>query len=418
MWQINELDQIDMTIGMLLNAPYPSDVRIKKETEALLAAGFNVCLLCLRRSSEKKEEKLNGLVIHRIYGGQNNVQLAFWDVIMASTFIHPVFRKVIPNWIRENSIDALHVHDLPLAGTALAARKKFNIPVVVDFHENYPEALRVWFKWKKNPLAQLKNKIFMNAERWTKLERRAARECNHVIAVVDEMKQRLLTDYTLSNDKVTVVSNTEDKSFLAQPLDSTIYKEFRDKFIITYSGNIGPHRGVDTVIEALSFLKDYPKIVFVIVGSGSDPVMAFLKSAARQHGVQSQVFFLGRQPFDKFYSYMRFTDANIIPHKSNLHTDNTVPHKLFQAMMVGKPIIVSSCAPLKRIVNLTHSGIVFEADNAQSLAEKIKALYTDKEMQKQLGEDGIKATHYGNWNWEYEQKKLIGLYSSIRNSLK
>lgn len=402
-----------MTIGMLLNAPYPSDVRIKKETDALLAGGFNVCLLCLRRSGEKKEERINGLVIKRVYGGQNNVQLAFWDVIMASTFVHPVFRNVMPHWIHENSITALHVHDLPLAGTALAMRKKFNIPVVLDFHENYPEALRVWFKWKKNPLAQLKNKIYMNAERWTKLEKRAARECNHVIAVVDEMKQRLLTDYSLAPDKVTVVSNTEDKAFITQSLDAGIYKEFVDKFIITYSGNIGPHRGVDTVIEAMSFLKDYPKIIFVVVGSGSDPVMAFLKKAAIQHGVQNQVFFLGRQPFDKFHSYMHFADANIIPHKSNLHTDNTVPHKLFQAMMVGKPIIVSSCAPLKRIVNLTRSGVIFEADNVNSLAEKIKILYADKAMQKQLGENGLKASLEGILNWEYEQKKLVSLYSTL-----
>jgi glycosyltransferase involved in cell wall biosynthesis len=402
-----------MTIGMLLNAPYPSDVRIKKETDALLSSGFNVCLLCLRRSGEKKEERINGLLIQRLYAGENNVELAFWDVIMASTFIHPVFRRAIPNWIKKNSITALHVHDLPLSGTALSIKKTINIPVVLDFHENYPDALRVWFAWKKNPIARLKNKIFMNAERWTKLEKRASQEGDHIIAVVEEMKQRLIADYSVANEKVTVVSNTEDKSFLNQPIDSTIYKEFSDKFIITYSGNIGPHRGVDIVIEAISLLKDHPKVIFVIVGSGSDPVMTFLKNLTVQYNVESKVFFLGRQPFDKFFSYMRFADANIIPHKSNLHTDNTVPHKLFQAMMVGKPIMVSSCAPLKRIVNLTHSGIVFEADNAQSLAEKIKVLYTDKEMQKQLGENGIKATHEGNWNWEHEQKNLIELYSSI-----
>src|SRR5688500_5090440 len=225
-----------MTIGMLLDAPYPSDVRIKKEADALVAAGFKVCLLCLRRSVEKKEDTINGLHIQRIDAGEGNIQLAFWDMIMASTFVHPLFRKAIPEWIKQNSIDALHVHDLPLSGTAFVIRKKYNIPVVVDFHENYPDAIRTWFEWKKNPLAQLKNKIFMNPERWTKLEKRATLESDCVIAVVDEMKQRLLADYGVSNEKVTVVSNTEDKSFLNQPQDSSIYKEFDGKFIVTYSG--------------------------------------------------------------------------------------------------------------------------------------------------------------------------------------
>jgi len=404
-----------MTIGMLLNAPYPSDVRVKKETDALLSAGFKVCLLCLRRSGEKTEDFINGLYIQRIDAGKGNNQLAFWDIIMSITFVHPIFKKAIPSWIKKNSIDILHVHDLPLAGTALAIRRKLKTPVVVDFHENYPDALRTWFTWKKNPIAQLKNKIFMNPERWLKLEKRATLESDQVIAVVDEMKERLLSDYGVTDERVTVVSNTEDKSFLDQPQDPTIYKEFVNKFIITYSGNIGPHRGVDTVIEAMGYLKEYSDIAFIVVGSGSDAIMKMLKDLTKHHGVQKQVFFLGRQPFEKFYSYMRFTDANIIPHKSNRHTDNTIPHKLFQAMMTGKPVIVSSSAPLKRIVNLTGAGIIFEADNAQSLAEKIKELYKNKSLQKELGDNGIKATIEGNLNWDSEQAILVNLYKQILN---
>lgn len=402
-----------MTIGMLLNAPYPSDVRIKKEADALLSAGFKVCLLCIRRSGEDPEDLLNGLNIHRIDAGEGNIQLAFWDIIMATTFVHPIFKNAIPAWIKKNSIDILHVHDLPLVGTALAIRRKLKTPVVADFHENYPDALRTWFTWKKNLIAQFKNKLFMNPERWVKLEKRATLETDHVIAVVDEMKERLLSDYGVASQKVTVISNTEDKSFLNQSQDPTIYKEFTNKFIVTYSGNIGPHRGVDTVIEAMGYLKEYTDIVFIVVGSGSDAVMKMLKDLAKHHGVEKQVFFLGRQPFELFYSYMRFTDANIIPHKSNRHTDNTIPHKLFQAMMTGKPVIVSSSAPLKRIINLTSAGLIFDAGSALSLSEKIKELYKNKNLRKELGDNGIKATIQGTWNWENEQKKLVALYAVL-----
>ena len=409
---------ITMTIGMLLNAPYPSDVRVKKETDALLASGFSVHLLCLRRSREKEKESINGLHIQRLKAGEGNVQLAVWDVIMSLTFVHPVFKKAIPNWLKENSISVMHVHDLPLVGTALEIRKKSGIPVIADFHENYPDALRTWFTWKKNPLAQLKNKLFLNPDHWTKLEKRATLESDRVIAVVDEMKQRLITDYGVPERKVTVVSNTEDKSFLNQTQDPAIYKDYNNKFIVTYSGNIGPHRGVDTVIEAMQHLKQFPDIVFVVVGSGSEAVMKMLKSLAVKYGVEKQVFFLGRQPFEKFYSFMKFTNANIIPHKSNRHTDNTVPHKLFQAMMTGKPVIVSSSAPLKRIVSATNAGVIFEADNSVDLAKKITELYQNKPLQEQLGENGMKATLQGTWNWEHEQKKLVDLYSSLlKNTL-
>lgn len=402
-----------MTIGMLLNAPYPSDVRVKKETDALLAAGFNVFLLCQRRAGEQVHDTIHGLAIQRVDAGKNDAHLAFWDAVMSTTFVHPVFKKAIPDWVKKNSIDVLHVHDLPLVGTALSLRKKLNVPVVADFHENYPDALRTWFSWRKNPFVKLKNKIFLNPNRWTTLERKATLESDRVIAVVDEMKQRLISDHHVDADKVTVVSNTEDRSFLQQPEDPGIYKDFAGKFIMTYSGNIGPHRGVDTAIEAMAYLKDLPEIVFVIVGSGSKAVMTLLKNLAAQHHVEGNVYFLGRQPFDKFYSYMRFADINIIPHKSNGHTDNTVPHKLFQAMMVGKPVMVSSSAPLKRIVSATQAGIIFEAENAEDLAKKIRTTFQDKGLQKQVGENGIKATLQGSWNWEHEQKKLVALYKSF-----
>lgn len=402
-----------MNIGMLLNAPYPSDVRVKKETGALLRAGFTIHLLCLRQDNQKTEEQVDGIHITRIDAGKNNYQLAYWDVIMSLTFQHPKFKRAIPVWVANNNIQIIHVHDLPLVGTALSLKRKLNVKVIADFHENYPEGLKTWFEWKKNPLARIKNKIFMNPHKWILHERTAVLQSDHVIAVVEEMKQRLILDHNISENKITVVTNSEGQDFLQQPEDPAIYATYAGKFIITYSGNIGPHRGVDVAIEAMQHLKKYPDIHFIIVGSGSNSIMNYLRQLVNTLGVDDQVHFLGRQPFHKFYSFMKFADANIIPHKSNGHTDNTVPHKLFQAMMVGKPVIVSSSAPLKRIVSTAQSGLIFRAGDPIDLAEKITALYQSKDLQKTLGASGLRATKDGGMNWENDQQKLIGLYNSF-----
>src|SRR5688500_13375341 len=151
-----------MNLGMVLNAPYPADMRVKKETDALVRAGIRVHLLCLRKEGQEYEEESDGIHITRIDAGKNNRQLAIRDVIMSVTFRHPEFMKAIPSWARKNNISVVHVHDLPLAGTALALKKKHGLTVVVDLHENYPEALRTWFEWKKGFLVRLKNSIFMS----------------------------------------------------------------------------------------------------------------------------------------------------------------------------------------------------------------------------------------------------------------
>src|SRR6185436_3084015 len=112
------------------------------------------------------------------------------------------------------------------------------------------------------------------------------------------------------------------------------------------------------------------------------------------------VHFLGYQPFSKFYAYMHLASVNVIPHQSNLHTDNTVPHKLFQGMMAARPLLVSSTAPLKRIVEQFQAGLVFKAGDDVDFAEKARALYRDPALANQLGENGRKATVIGNLNWE------------------
>src|SRR5690606_16054350 len=122
-----------------------------------------------------------------------------------------------------------------------------------------------------------------------------------------------------------------------------------------------------------------------VVGFGSAAVMNSLHSLVAELGL-TNVHFIGYQPFRKFYSYMSQASVNVIPHQSNGHTDNTIPHKLFQGMMAGKPLLVSSSAPLKRVVEACGSGLVFEAGNPQDFADKVKQLAADPALCERLGQ--------------------------------
>ncbi len=397
---------------MLLNAPYPADIRVKKESDALIRAGFEIHLLCLRKTGENSFQEFEGIKIHRIDAGKNNYQLAFWDVIMSINFVHPCFKSAIKKITTREGIRIVHVNDLPLAGTALSLKNKLGLKVVLDMHENYPEALRTWFKWKKNPIVRIKNALFMNPAHWTKFEKKACEQCDHVIAVVEEMKERVIAEHNIETIKITVVTNTEDKGFINQKSDPAVYEKLNGKFILTYSGGIGPHRGVDVAIRAMHYLKDNDQIQLAIVGFGSPSVMNSLHSLVNDLNL-TNVHFFGYQPFSKFYSYMHFASVNVIPHQSNGHTDNTVPHKLFQGMMAGKPLLVSSSAPLKRLVTKYNSGLVFEAGSPEDFATKVKTLYSHPALAVELGEKGKQATLDGNLNWETTQKELIKLYNTI-----
>ncbi len=94
------------------------------------------------------------------------------------------------------------------------------------------------------------------------------------------------------------------------------------------------------------------------------------------------------QSFDKVLSYIQVNDVCLVPHHGNAHTDSTIPHKLFQYMLIGKPVIVNGCHPLKRIVEEIQAGFVFRSRSAQDSADKIIALYRDGALREALGRRG------------------------------
>ena len=144
------------------------------------------------------------------------------------SFIHQEFLWAAISVIRKNSIDILHVHDLPLVKTALYLGEKFNIPVISDLHENYPAAVEVW----RSSLGTVKKMKALIVPIWRlkKLERYCVRNSNYVITVVEEARQHYINDCGKESDRVVVVSNTVDLDFF----DSAKLEEigFEDEFII------------------------------------------------------------------------------------------------------------------------------------------------------------------------------------------
>ena len=226
-------------------------------------------------------------------------------------------------------------------------------------------------------------------------------EADHVIAVVKEMKDRLISGHKAPGNKISIVSNTEPESFDTLPVDQTIISQFKDQFIVSYIGGFGPHRGIDTAILGMSKLNKNINVKLLLVGKGNKVIESKFKSLIEYYDLTDRVIMLGWQPFEKVSSYIAASSVCLVPHKNNPHTGNTVPHKLFQYMVKGKPVLVSSCAPLKRIVEETQSGLVFKADDPQDFAEKLMDLVNNPELLNHASEKGKFATSTtGTYRWE------------------
>ena len=95
--------------------------------------------------------------------------------------------KKIKNFIIENQIDILHIHDIQIASSVFLANKTFNLEVVLDLHENRPEIMKE-YKHVKSLIGQ----ILINPINWKKAEERFSKESKNVVVVTELAKNELI----------------------------------------------------------------------------------------------------------------------------------------------------------------------------------------------------------------------------------
>ncbi len=398
---------------MLLDRFFPPDIRVEKEARSLLEAGYHVFLLTAGEDDMPNEEIVEGIKVICRKSPQNFFRMA-WNYFCSQVFfIHPFWKKALEDAVRRYKVEAIHVHDLPLVNMGLNVAHRFNLPLIADLHENYPEAVRQ-YRVRPKPTQRIFN-LASPLWRWKRMERFCVQQADRVITVVDEAKEHYINDCEVSPEKVTVVMNTEDLDyFYSLPIKEDIVKKYQPYFTISYVGGFGRHRGIQTAISAMpKILSEIPNARLLLVGSGGNEIE--LRELARIEKVEQAVEFTGWQPFDLVPSYIAASKVCLIPHIASGHTNSTIPHKIFQAMAMDKPVVVSSAKPLKRIVEETGAGLVFPSGDAGALAEAVIRIYRDNGLATKFGKAGRRAVQE-RYNWNIEGRKLVELYRDLEES--
>jgi len=404
-------------ICMVVDGSYPNDIRVRKEAESLVKGGKNVLVVCPRGNNDIQKEIINGVSVYRFGKNYTHFKKGIFDIIESIFNVNPFFYFYLKKVFKNYQIDFLHVHDLPLAGTCYLFKSKVKKSLILDLHENYPEALKTWFLWKKNPMIRLKNSIFMNPVRWSKKEEKYCNKYDKIICVVDEMKEKLMLKFNIDTNKMLVVSNHEEKAFIHNFTDNTSQKIIdKDAFSITYVGGFGPHRGLDTAIKGMvTIVETIPNAILFLIGKGSKDVEIKLREIVKENNMEDHVRIVGYRPFKEVSAIMSASSINIIPHHADEHTNNTIPHKLFQIMLSRSLLLVSSCKPLKRIVEKYDAGLVFEAGNPKDFSEKIIEAFTNFDGIRYKTENAFNAIMQKGENWDTESLKLIDLYDNLKS---
>lgn len=141
-----------------------------------------------------------------------------------------------------------------------------------------------------------------------------------------------------------------------------------------------PVKRVDLLIKALAIVaKEYPDAELVVVGRG--PEEQALKELAQSLGVADAVRFCGWVDQEEVGRYLLASTIYVLAGHGGLSIND--------AMAFGKPVIVATDAAdgtEKHLVFEGLNGLYFKQGDAQELAEKIKYLFKNPQLIKEMGE--------------------------------
>lgn len=391
-----------MRILMILENKFPPDVRVEKEIRSLLAAGHKIVLACSSPASDSKSFYWHGSkIIHKkmpkfVY--KSSVACLWFPLYFN------YWRRFLDSVVNNCTFDAIHLHDIPLAKVAKEFSLKYNIPFVLDLHENRPEIMKMYRHVKTIP-----GILLISVKRWFKYQSEYVKLADRIILITNEAKETFVKNDGLMPNKIVIVSNYVDLQKINKYyLDSKILIKYREKFTLVYFGDTGLRRGTATIIKAACLLKRYPNIHYLIIGKSKDD--SKLRKLIKKCEVNN-VELLGWIPTEKAVSYISASRVGLCPFLRNQHHDTTYANKMFQYMAFRKPVIVSDCISQKKLIEKEKCGLVFKANDADDLATKIKEIYQSSNYD-QLAEYSLKAVE-DKYNWETTSKNLIALYKEL-----
>ncbi|KKQ94466.1 MAG: Glycosyl transferase group 1 [candidate division CPR2 bacterium GW2011_GWC2_39_10] len=181
-----------------------------------------------------------------------------------------------------------------------------------------------------------------------------------------------LTKRGINKKKIDVIYNGVQLSGQKEDFHSPKH----DKIVIGSIGRLHKVKGYDNLIEAANILEDKnPNFRIVIWGDG--PEKENLNKKIKDFEIDHHVELAGFEPdLNKILSRV---DVYIQPSLSEGFGLTVV-----EAMLAGRPVIVTPAGALKEIVNNGITGIISKSTEPKDLADSILKMLEDKELGKEL----------------------------------
>jgi glycosyltransferase involved in cell wall biosynthesis len=352
----------------------------------LAGAGYQVIALGWDRSGMlPTSEVVDGLTITRLpikapfgKGIMNFPQLLRWQIHLLVWLLR-----------HRKEYDILHACDFDTILPAFCLKNLARKKVIYDIFDFYADHLRATPSIIKNMIRAVDIWVIGKVD---------------AVILVDDARREQIKD--AKPRRMEVVYNSPQDMLDSAPVEAKPLQEV--PLSLAYVGLLQVERGL---LELLQVMGRHPSWRLDLAGFGGDQDL-LLAAASKLPNVR----WLGRVSYDKALEISRSADmlfATYDPHIPNHRYSS--PNKVFEAMMLGKPIVVARNTNMDRIIEQADCGLVVEYGDVKGLEAALLRLCEDKGLRLRLAENARKA-YSDSYSWFQMEKRLLRLYREVSAS--
>jgi glycosyltransferase involved in cell wall biosynthesis len=364
------------------------DPRVETHAKTLHEDGWNVTILAWDRAAAMADEDRDYAHIVRLrvrapYGARfrNVPRKLRWNLWLLQ-------------WLIGNRRKYTHIHacDLDTAVPALIAKVLFGKKLVYDVFDNTLLQIASQDNVRKRPkwYAQAAGRVIA----W--VEDQIVKRANAVI-MVDECREETLR---VKPARLEFIYNSPDALPLAPVRRSGA------PFRIAYVGQLSLERGL---VEMLDAIARRPEFVFDLAGFGADEEALRAKAASLPN-----VTWHGRVSRDTAMEISRNADVLFATYDPVLpfHKYSSA-NKLFEAMMLGKPIIVARDTGMDAVVARNDTGIVVDYGDLDQLDCALLTVAHMSDAERQGLAARTRRLYEERYSAEIMRRRLLALYAGL-----
>jgi D-inositol-3-phosphate glycosyltransferase len=240
-------------------------------------------------------------------------------------------------------------------------------------------------------------------------EKKIVKTCDRILAPTDREKDSLIRFYGAPTQNIAVVPcgvNLE----LFHPADKVAVRKQLgynpDDKILLYVGRFEPLKGLDRLLEAMTYLQSYTKLQLVIVGGDGEksPESLHLKQKTKSLKIGNKVKFAGRIDQKYLPPYYGLADVLVVP--SHYESFGLVS---LEALACGRPVVSTSVGAMDHLIRHSWAGKVVNDFSPQSLASGIETVINNCSLSSA---DKIRQSVL-SYSWSNVAENILKEYNSL-----